>query len=262
MKVAILTALRRSTASWCLPALVNHPNVDVSMVVFCESHYKKRSTKLRRDFRKAVKIGPLGVLTGLMMRGWYSGLPAEDLFELCEKLGVRIETTPRTNHRRTVELLRESGAELGLSLGNAYIAPRVFKATPYGMINSHGEILPRFQGAASVIWAVYEGVTETGFTFHQVDRHIDTGAILYQERFPIRFQRTFRRTVEVNTAEIGRRVPDALARVVGDYHRYREAGAVQSGGRSYTTPTFWQYLRMLRRHRYLSRAAVSDPSRD
>ena len=73
------------------------------------------------------------------------------------------------------------------------------------------------------------GVAETGFTFHQVDRHIDTGAILYQKRSPIRFQRTFRRTVEVNTAEIGRRVPDALARVVGDYQRYRE-GRRPSGG--------------------------------
>jgi len=158
----------------------------------------------------------------------------------------------------TRQLLEDAGVDLGLSLGNSYIAPRVFSIPRHGMLNVHGEILPRFQGAASVIWAIHEGVTETGFTIHRVDRGIDTGGILYRERFPIEFKTTFRETVETNVAEILRRVPPALGRVVAEFETFQPRSHDQERGSSYTTPTFRQFLHMLRQHRRLRLAAERD----
>jgi len=251
MRVVVLTAFRHGPASTCLPVLAAETGVEVAMVVHCLSQFVNRRRKLRRDLRKIRRVGPLGALIGYQLRSWYQGEPTEDLKEVCERHGIPFETSPRTNADETVELFRRSGAELGLSLGNGMIFPKVYRALSRGMINLHGELLPRFQGAASVIWAIYEGVTETGFTIHEVDRTIDTGRIFYQEKFPIDFRATLRETVEVNCAEISRRVPAALARVVGDFETHLASAHAQSGGHSHTTPTLRQFLEMQRQFRRL-----------
>ena len=53
----------------------------------------------------------------------------------------------------------------------------------------------------------------------------------------------------------------ALARVVADYESCLQRARPQTGGRSYTTPTFRQFLRMLRQHRRL-RARGQTPESD
>ena len=251
MRVVVLTAFRHGLASICLPVLASEAGVEVAMVVHCRSQFVNRRRKLRRDLRKIRKVGPLGALIGYPLRSWYQGEPTEDLKVVCERQGIPFETSPRTNADETVELFRRSGAQLGLSLGNGMIFPKLYRAVPGGMINVHGELLPRFKGAASVIWAIHEGVNETGFTIHEVDRTIDTGRILYQEKFPIDFRVTLQETVGVNCAEISRRVPAALARVVGDFETYLESARAQSGEHSYTTPTLRQFLEMHRQFRRL-----------
>ena len=191
MRVAILTGVRHGLASLCLPGLAEHPSIELSTIVFCETHYKSRWTKLRRDLRKTRRIGVLGALAGIWLRGCYISPPSDDLFALAGQYDVPLELTPRTNARRTRELLEASRSDLGLSLGNSYIASRIYSTPRNGMLNVHGEVLPRFQGAASIIWAIHEGIPETGFTIHQVDKGIDTGLILYQERFPIEFRDSY-----------------------------------------------------------------------
>jgi len=60
-------------------------------------------------------------------------------------------------------------------------------------------------------------VNETSFTVHEVDRAIDAGKILCQEKLPVAVKSTLRETVKFNSDEIAGRVPAALARVVGDF---------------------------------------------
>jgi methionyl-tRNA formyltransferase len=261
VRVVILTGMRNGLASRCLPALAAAPGVEIAGIVFCEAHYRSRREKLRRDLKKMWRIGPFGVLAGLWLRRCYAGEPEPDLFAVAAAHRIPVETTPRTNAPRTAELLAASRAELGLSLGNSYLAKRVYSVPPGGMLNVHGEILPRFQGAASVIWAIHEGVRETGFTIHQIDAGIDTGKIVYQERFPIEFSSSFSSTVSRNVAEIARRIPPALARVVSRYPEYAAAAQAQTGGRSYTTPTLRQFLRMLEQHRRLKLQANDEAAR-
>ena len=195
MRVVILTSFRRGIASLCLPLLVEHPDVELAKVVYCRGHYKTRWRKLRRDFKKMVKIGPLGALVGYRMRSWEAeGEQTEDVLDLAARYEIPTAISPRTNADETVDAIASADADLAISLGNAIIFPKVFNVPRSGMINMHGELLPDFQGAASVIWSVYEGRTETGFTIHQVDRHIDTGPILYKKRIPIEFHPTSQRT--------------------------------------------------------------------
>ena len=70
------------------------------------------------------------------------------------------------------------------------------------MINIHHEVLPRFQGAQSVIWQSYEGPAEMGYTINRIDRHMETGDILYQEKMPIQLRPTLRERVNVSLTRL------------------------------------------------------------
>jgi methionyl-tRNA formyltransferase len=255
VRVAVLTTTRRGTASACLPALVAEPGIDVALILFSEQVPLNKKKQRKKRWRKIRRIGPLGALTGLYLRRWRNPVVLEDVFDLAKKFEIPIEVVPRFGHKLGKELLRECGADLGLTLGTAIIPRSVFEIPEHGMVNVHGDVLPRFRGGQSVIWPIYEGVAEAGFTIHRIDRGVDTGAILHVERFPIEFRETLRETYCVNSAEIARRVPTALARCVTDFPNRVAAAKPQTEteGKTYTTPTLWQFLRMLRQHRRLRR---------
>jgi len=64
--------------------------------------------------------------------------------------------------------------------------PEIVWAMPsMGTINLHASLLPDYRGAAPINWAVINGEVESGVTTFFINEHIDTGAILLQERVPI-----------------------------------------------------------------------------
>ena len=65
------------------------------------------------------------------------------------------------------------------------LPPAVLKLPPYGCINVHASLLPKYRGAAPVQWALIHGETVTGCTIIQMDEHVDTGPILWSEACPI-----------------------------------------------------------------------------
>jgi methionyl-tRNA formyltransferase len=65
------------------------------------------------------------------------------------------------------------------------LPPAVLKLPPYGCINVHASLLPKYRGAAPVHWALISGETMTGCTIIQLDEHLDTGPMLWREVCPI-----------------------------------------------------------------------------
>lgn len=251
MRVTVVSSTERGFASYCLPALVGAPGVEVASVVFSEGHVQKRWLRRWRKLQKIIRIGPLGALNGRRMRAWFDlseRLGLEPIGPLASRLGVSFERTPSLFAPRAVELVRTAGADLGLSLGNGYIPERVFAGPRHGMINVHHEMLPQFQGAQSVIWQLYHGSRRTGFTIHRIDRHIDTGEILMQEELDIRFGATLEETVRETYVELWQRSRAALVTLLQDYENFAAMGRPQGSGRTFTTPSYMQFRRILRAH--------------
>jgi methionyl-tRNA formyltransferase len=61
----------------------------------------------------------------------------------------------------------------------------VWSFSRLGTFNMHASLLPQYRGAAPINWAIINGETETGVTTFLLDREMDTGKILFQERIPI-----------------------------------------------------------------------------
>src|SRR5215468_5937724 len=84
------------------------------------------------------------------------------------------------------------------------LPPAVLALPPYGCINLHASLLPKYRGAAPVHWALIHGETVTGYTIMQMDEHVDTGPILWSEACPI--------APEDDALSLGARLAEAGAR--------------------------------------------------
>ena len=57
----------------------------------------------------------------------------------------------------------------------------ILNAPRFGCINVHASLLPRWRGAAPIQRAIVAGDIKTGVTVMQMDKGLDTGAMLKQE---------------------------------------------------------------------------------
>jgi methionyl-tRNA formyltransferase len=252
VKLVILTASRFGTASDCLPLLCESRNCEVVGVIVSQGLALHPWRKWQRKLLKISHIGLAGALNGIRMRDWYRPSTV-DIVPLSRGLGIPVFDTDYTNGSETRHWMKRVSADLGLSLGNSYISDRVFTVPRYGMINVHGERLPEYQNAQSVIWPIYNLERTTGLTVHQIDSSIDTGNILYREEFPIRFCPTLEQTVRSTVSVIRQRIPAAVRHVCDSYFDLAANAQAQSVGHRFTTPNIRQYLRMVRNNDFLYR---------
>jgi len=61
----------------------------------------------------------------------------------------------------------------------------LLELAPFGCINIHASLLPRWRGVSPIQAAILNGDNETGITFLRMDEGIDTGDIIHQCRIPI-----------------------------------------------------------------------------
>ena len=55
----------------------------------------------------------------------------------------------------------------------------------HGCVNVHASLLPKYRGAAPIVWAIVNGETETGVTTMQMDAGLDTGDMLVVKKTKI-----------------------------------------------------------------------------
>ncbi|NHZ70838.1 MAG: methionyl-tRNA formyltransferase, partial [Proteobacteria bacterium] len=65
------------------------------------------------------------------------------------------------------------------------LRPDVLSLVPYGFLNVHFSLLPRWRGAAPVERAIASGDDKTGVTLMRIDEGLDTGPILGEIATPI-----------------------------------------------------------------------------
>lgn len=61
----------------------------------------------------------------------------------------------------------------------------LWKMPKYGTINLHASLLPNYRGAAPINWSIINGETETGVTTFFINKEIDKGKIIFQEKVKI-----------------------------------------------------------------------------
>ncbi len=87
--------------------------------------------------------------------------------------------------------LREIAPDLLVTVAYGRILPQeVLDIPPYGCVNVHGSLLPKYRGAAPIQWSVINGDSITGITTMYTDIGMDTGDMLLKREVEIGINET------------------------------------------------------------------------
>ena len=100
--------------------------------------------------------------------------------------GIPVYQPKRVRDPECVEELRKYHADVIVVIAFGQILPKsILELTPYGCINVHASLLPKYRGAAPIQWAIIEGESVTGVTTMQMDEGLDTGDMIMKTEIPI-----------------------------------------------------------------------------
>lgn len=103
-----------------------------------------------------------------------------------EEAGLRV-FTPKSLRRADVQAgFTSLGADVAVVAAYGLILPKaILDAPPFGCLNLHGSLLPRWRGAAPIQRAIMAGDKETGVMVMKMEEGLDTGPVALSDRILI-----------------------------------------------------------------------------
>lgn len=99
--------------------------------------------------------------------------------ETAVRYGIPVFQPRRIRDPECIGELRKYKADVMVVIAFGQILPKeILQMTPYGCINVHASLLPKYRGAAPIQWAVIDGEKVSGVTTMQMDEGLDTGDML------------------------------------------------------------------------------------
>ena len=113
-------------------------------------------------------------------------LTAPPVKQLAEQHGIPVYQPRTLRDGSSDEIIRELAPEIIVVVAyGCIIPPQLLHVAPFGCINLHVSLLPKYRGSAPIQWAVLNGDAQTGVSIMQLDEGLDTGDVLMVEPVPI-----------------------------------------------------------------------------
>ena len=106
--------------------------------------------------------------------------------ECALKYNIPVFQPRRVREAECIEELRKYNADIMVVVAFGQILPKeILDMTPYGCVNVHASLLPKYRGAAPIQWSIIDGEKVTGVTTMQMDEGLDTGDMLLKTEIPM-----------------------------------------------------------------------------
>ncbi len=230
----------------------------VGVVMAGDPLFARAALKLRRKFRKAMKVGLGGTLQALRMRSWFVDPRAESLYDNCKSRFLPLIRTPFVNSSETIFEIRALMPDLIVCAGTTYVSEKTAGLLNTEIVNVHLDKLPEYRNGRSVLWSIYNCDRTTGITVHKVNSVIDGGDIISKLELPIQFHPRLEETVRATMSLIYDSVGPFVREACEDFDNL--SAKPQSEGASYTTPTTQELAKIVHNNIVLYRhCALNAP---
>ena len=92
----------------------------------------------------------------------------------------------RARDGEVLDLVKSLNPELIVAAAYGQILPEeILNTPPYGSINVHSSLLPKYRGAAPINRAILDGEAETGVSIMYMVKELDAGDVILQKKTPI-----------------------------------------------------------------------------
>ena len=99
--------------------------------------------------------------------------------------GLKIFQPEKLKGTSFITDLENLNADLFVVVAFRMLPKVVWTIPPKGAFNLHASLLPKYRGAAPINWAIMNGEKETGVSTFFIEKNIDTGNIIFQEKINI-----------------------------------------------------------------------------
>lgn len=136
-------------------------------------------------------------------KGRSSATVAPPVKVLALEKGVQVYQPRTIKDPSFSEQLSQQNPDVIVVIAYGKILPAsILHLPPYGCVNVHASLLPRYRGAAPIQWALINGEQKTGITTMLMDEGLDTGPLFLQRETDINDDDTFE-TISRRLAEMG-----------------------------------------------------------
>jgi methionyl-tRNA formyltransferase len=116
----------------------------------------------------------------------YETIWNDSVKELAHSHGIPVLERKYVNDAEAIEIIARAAPDvLVLSDWRTWVSPEVYMLPPFGGINIHDALLPKYGGFAPINWSIANGENQTGVTAHFLNEDFDLGDIILQEVTPI-----------------------------------------------------------------------------
>jgi methionyl-tRNA formyltransferase len=103
-----------------------------------------------------------------------------------ERLGIPVVAPEKIRDRAFLQILQHWQPQIIVVVAYGRILPKpVLDLPPYGCLNVHYSLLPKYRGAAPAAWAIINGDEQSGVTTMQLVERMDAGPIYLQEAIAV-----------------------------------------------------------------------------
>ena len=148
---------------------------------------------------------------------------------------------PNVNDEACISLLEKINPDIVLVNGTRIISKKLLERCKAVFMNMHAGITPQYRGVHGGYWAVANNDLENcGVTIHLVDKGIDTGGILYQNKITVTRKDNF---TTYPFSQFGEGMP-LVKKAISDavLGQLKPLPHPSSSGKLWYHPTIWQYL--------------------
>lgn len=101
------------------------------------------------------------------------------------KKGLHILQPEKFRNETFLSELKALNADLQVVVAFKMLPEMVWNMPKYGTLNLHASLLPHYRGAAPINWAIMNGDKESGVSTFLLQKEIDTGNVIFQEKVSI-----------------------------------------------------------------------------
>lgn len=114
------------------------------------------------------------------------------IHDLALKHGLKVVTPKTLRNAEAQKEFKDFNADAAVVVAYGLILPQeILDGTRLGCINIHPSLLPRWRGAAPIQRTIMAGDKETGIDIIKMDKGVDSGDVIYEEKFSLSGKETY-----------------------------------------------------------------------
>ena len=131
--------------------------------------------------------------------------------------GFKIQNVEDINDNKFREILNSKKYDYALSLCcNQIFKKKTIKCFKK-VINYHSSTIPLYRGLNSTLWSIFFNEKYTGYTFHYVNSKIDSGKIIFQDKFKINYKESYKKTEIIKTLKAKKSLEKVIKLILNNF---------------------------------------------